>query len=129
MSIICIGSFLVNRLRAFFKENYFLHSQTIIASIALTGFGVIAMLCFNIVRLKWQGWLTQIQETSISEQDWTFPAIYCGLIILGEFFPIFSQVGSIKLSIMGNWNELYQSELQEPDEACTVHSKMFADFR
>ena len=60
LSIVFIGSFLVNRLRLFFKENYFLHSQTIIASIALTGFGAIFMLSFNIIRSHGEDWLSKI---------------------------------------------------------------------
>lgn len=46
VSLIGIGLFLVNRLRAFFKTNYFQHSQTILYSIALMGPGVLAMLAF-----------------------------------------------------------------------------------
>jgi len=57
LSIIAIGSFLVNRLRLFFKENYFKHSQTIIASIALTGIGVISMIGFNFIRSEHEDWL------------------------------------------------------------------------
>jgi len=65
----------------------------------------------------------------MANNDSTFAVIYCALILFGELFPILSQVGSIKLSIMGNWNELYQSELQEPDDRTTVNSHMFAEFR
>ena len=49
--------------------------------------------------------------------------------MFGEFLPIMAQVGCIYLAVLGNWNELYQSELEQPDTQCSVHSKMFADFR
>ena len=51
------------------------------------------------------------------------------MVLLGELCPIAAEIISIKLAIIGNWNELYQAELQEPDFSVTVHSKMFADFR
>ena len=51
-STVGIGAFLVNRLRAFFKHNYFRHSQTIIAAIALQGGGVCAMIFTKIIYLN-----------------------------------------------------------------------------
>ena len=52
VSIVGIGAFLVNRLRVFFKSNYFRHSQTIIAAICLQGAGVSAMLCMNFIIIR-----------------------------------------------------------------------------
>ena len=51
------------------------------------------------------------------------------MMTLGEYLPILAQIACIKLAIIGNWNELYQSELEQPDKSCSIHSKMFADFR
>ena len=46
-----IGSFLVNRLRAFFRENYWKHSNSIILSIALVILSTGAMICWTSIRL------------------------------------------------------------------------------
>ena len=50
-------------------------------------------------------------------------------MLFGELFPISAEIASMKLAVVGNWNELYQAELREPDFSETIHSKMFADFR
>lgn len=51
------------------------------------------------------------------------------MVVFGSLFPIASQIACIKLSIQGNWNELYQADLQDADLTITINSKMFADFR
>ena len=51
------------------------------------------------------------------------------MVLLGELFPIAAEIASMKLAVVGNWNELWQAELREADLSVTVHSKMFADFR
>lgn len=43
------------------------------------------------------------------------------------FVPIILQILCIKISIYGNWNELYQSELLPPDDNCSIHSDMFKE--
>jgi hypothetical protein len=64
ISLCAIGGFLVNRLRTFFKENYFQHSKTIIASVILMGLGSLAMLAQNELRMYKQDWLDSIQVES-----------------------------------------------------------------
>jgi hypothetical protein len=51
------------------------------------------------------------------------------MMLVGSFFPIASQIACIKLSINGNWNELYQADLTDADYTITLNSKMFVDFR
>jgi len=43
------------------------------------------------------------------------------------FVPISLQIICIKISVFGNWNELYQSELLPPDDNCSIHSDMFKE--
>ena len=49
--------------------------------------------------------------------------IECGMV----FVPIFLQIICIKISVFGNWNELFQSELLPPDDNCSIHSEMFKE--
>lgn len=51
-SELIVGVVLVNRIRSFFKQNYFDHTQTVIYSIILFGLGVGAMLSSYIVEIK-----------------------------------------------------------------------------
>ena len=45
--------------------------------------------------------------------------------MLGEYIPIAAQIACIYFAIVGNWNELFQSELREPDDTISVNSHMF----
>ena len=69
--------------------------------------------------------LKKIQQESMQKNSWEFCLVYLGLSLLGEYVPILAQVGCIQMSIMGNWNELLQSELTLPDDVITINSHMF----
>mmetsp|Transcript_16061 Transcript_16061/g.24932 ORF Transcript_16061/g.24932 Transcript_16061/m.24932 type:complete len:184 (+) Transcript_16061:1073-1624(+) len=71
----------------------------------------------------------EIEMNSMQENTWTFPLLYLALIFIGQYFPIGAQIVCIWISIKGNWNELYQSELVTPDEDVSVNSHMLQSFK
>lgn len=70
-----------------------------------------------------------LELESFEKDDWNFSIVYFCLSILGHYLPIGAQIYCIKVSIEGNWNELFQSELTQPDDNVSVHSHMFEEFR
>lgn len=60
-----------------------------------------------------------------NEDSWKFPLAYLAMEVLGQYFPIVLQLICLYLSIVGNWNELLQAELELPDDEVTLHSQMF----
>ena len=80
------------------------------------GLQVLAITCVIVqkivLRLEHEK-LNNIQFKSLLEPDYyyTFPFIYLLLNILGIYGPIFIQIALIKVSTLGNWNELLQSDL------------------
>jgi len=98
-------------------------------AILLKVLGVSLMIGMNIVKLTHSDWIESLHTSSKENRDWAYPLTFCAFTTFGEFLPIMAQIGCIYLAILGNWNELYQSELEPADTSCTVHSKMFADLR
>ena len=126
---ILIGAFLVNRLRKFFKENYEKHSYSIIKSIIIVSLSTGSIIGSQMIRSRHREDLVEIELESFQNDDWTFPVVYLCLAILGHYFPVGAQIYCIKVTIEGNWNELFQSELTQPDENVSVNSHMFEEFR
>lgn len=127
--VVVIGAILAHQLRTMFRLNYFFHGTTIIESIVLQGFGILLMLIVKIITVNSDDWIQHLQNEYKENGGLLYPAIYCSMVILGSMFPICSQIACIKLSIKGNWNELFQADLQDADLTITINSKMFADFR
>ena len=84
LSFIVIGSFLVNRLRHFFKDEYIKHSNSIIVAIFLIMVSVGAMLAVEFIKTNHFDELKRIQESSAKQ----FCFVYLGLSILGEYIPV-----------------------------------------
>lgn len=86
-----------------------------------------AMVVSQIIRIKYQETLVGLEHASFESSSYTFPFIYLGLSLLGDYIPITVQILCIYIAIVGNWNELLQSELHLPDESISVNSHMFKE--
>ena len=65
ISFVIIGSFLVNRLRHFFKDEYYKHSNSILISIFLMILSIGAMMSVEFIKTNHIEELKRIQEESL----------------------------------------------------------------
>lgn len=124
------GSCLVHQLRKYYKENYYQHSTSIIWSIILVFFSTGALIAWNSIRISNQEEILNFEKNyRYNRQDsWKFPLLYLAMEVLGQYFPIALQLICLYVSIVGNWNELLQSQLALPDEDVTLKSDMLGSF-
>lgn len=71
--------------------------------------------------------LVNILFESLLNQNRTFSVYLFAIKFFFVLFPMFLQIVCIKISTIGNWNELYQSELLPTDENVSIHSDMFKE--
>lgn len=71
--------------------------------------------------------LVNILFESLLNKNRTFSVYLFAIKFFFVLFPMFLQIVCIKISTIGNWNELYQSELLPTDENVSIHSDMFKE--
>ena len=88
---------------------------------------IVAMMACQILKIQNRDELIKLERSSLASGSWSFPLVYFGLALLGDYVPIAAQIACIYLAIIGNWNELFQSELTTPDDTISINTHMFQD--
>ena len=52
-----------------------------------------------------------VEESSIQNDSWRFPLLYFSVVFVGQYLPCGAQILCLYIAVIGNWNELLQSEL------------------
>lgn len=84
VSMIVVGSLLVNRLRKYFRYNYYQHSNSIILSIILVIISGSAMMSPFVIKVLDFDYNTIIQN----KESWDFSILYFVIIFVGQYLPI-----------------------------------------
>ena len=106
ISFIAIGLFLKDRLRKFFRANYAEHSASIAWSIVFVTISIGCVLTWYMIKIFQRENLENLESESLVHDNWDFPLIYLGLVLIGQYCPVGAQVLCIWFAIKGNWNEL-----------------------
>ena len=112
----------------YFKNEYKYHMKTIRISIYVQTCSIICIITSKFIYQRYHDQLLKLELktlNSVLTDKFQFPISYLLINILGIYFPATVQILLVKLSIIGNWNELLQSDLIKEDEEVSVHSKMF----
>lgn len=83
LSMIIIGSILVHKLRQFFRENYYQHSNSIILSIFFETISITSIMAWYLIKIFKRDDLIYYSQNSIENDNWIYPLIHFGLVILG----------------------------------------------